>query len=876
MPPNLKILPALLLAVSFFCSGKLLPAADLARINDLMQQLGWPDLSTATYGKVEDGNSVVRMHYSGQAFELSGNAWMLDEPEQLIVTATDLRMPKRDSSWKEVSLDDDLRKAIEFIGQEDFSDYQVNSVGGPLTLLAVGAYANGSKDLAEKLMRALESKSNDPRQLAMLSVCELGERRYLTALARFEESADMAGLRSEIDEILSQFPESWPHHRLIQMVAESLADQSSTSHDQLNAEARSVAEQLAAISDPELEMQVLQSVMHTNWAITGSGLDRSDQFSGSVCLELVNSGAEAIPILTQLIGVDGPTPLVFRWYGNELPNLTFGNNYSDNIDNYYQQMLRPLTVSEIARYLLNPIINQEGRQDNSEIDNRQIVRLATAFYEENANKDRGEILREMVASEDVTKRANAWQSLVSSDNEDDRKLAEELMLEQPVTIETVDYLKAYLSNGSTIDKEFLSAMVARLEELRNSKSFPDEYIDQDNGPDYAQRILENFQLNLKVFHSMVDSSQLDSVVADLAGGDVSAHGLAPLMLHTPGELFDKIMGHLVASDNNVVTNRLLSSLLFFLNYRSDEFSPENVVHAHADTWRKLLNGQDDPGQLQLTNNTAFTAAWFIEAVHNEAYMDYSNVLKLSFGGSKTMGALIAKAMKRVDGADPGSEVISSEAVDADEKAKIKDQLASVNDRQELDSLLSQWTVEQWLAVAEMLSAETELSAKFLQMRHKLQKVRADDDLKSRLSLPQAGSVLAHQSVTELVDSVIQEAKSNRPIKVTIFCPVVPEGVEIFASSSQVDQALAKSFNSTGPMLVCTTMQLTLEPDFMQKLGQTSSNDVLDLADTQQAGQLSEQFNKIIDSIFSADSDTYSGYYIEFTGIPKPSTNPENP
>jgi hypothetical protein len=382
-------------------------------------QLGMPDVTGATYGKVEfthygyagdfglsSGRNIDQLGLSGNGWKLKSlgegsnryvlgavqlldamdmkafEAWQKKQRDAMAKAgaASPQAMPAWDQpampavKWKPGDVAKDVvkvLKALESARDEDSSvawiAYDIKS-GGELLLMAAQLYRAGMKDEANRIADRLFALNKNPRQLLESAVGIIATDQYNQSYGEFRRTRDWAKWYGSLTNLSARFAGSWtmlPGVNQLSGMVKARAGQAAPpplSGEGLAAEDQELARRLAV----EAPVTVGNSFYgHECWIFPQPHHRQMARLAATndAIFAVVNRGLTAVPMLVAMLK-DGTLTLRDRQQGGVYvdPFMSMGMGGEQSGDAMFNSLQRPMTRGEIARSMLQPILLMDERQ----------------------------------------------------------------------------------------------------------------------------------------------------------------------------------------------------------------------------------------------------------------------------------------------------------------------------------------------------------------------------------------------------------------------------------------------------------------------------------------------------------------------------------
>lgn len=517
------------------------PVKDYAKGFQQFYKLGLPDAAKAQYVNVSAYSQDLQAGgYMGGLYELrlAGNGWMLEETPKVrgkfiigncqVLEVYDQAaiMKERMKKWQE-SQKTNQTQAVEFdVSQEDdgktagqwkkadaakdvakiltflkgkseksgrYDQLQYSGGYGTLFLGAVHFHRNGFTNEANEIVGLLFQTAGDPRKVIAQAMNQLADSRYNGAYSAFVKQGDWNALGKELDGLLATFAASWKKAPAVKRLADRVRQQLAQTQvpglpgDGLTDEDKALALELAAAVVPANsaymgygygELWILPSPVQAPRRLQGSSEPKDNILS-----RIRKRGMKSVPLLMAMLKDDYLTKIDMRAIGASQQYESYGSGDEEvgdaQVDAMYNTMRRPASRSDIAMFLLSPLLprkEEEGRRQEK-LGRDELSGECRTWYEANKDKAPLDLARAYFSEGSRQQQQYGMQYLLKKGTETDMAAIEKHFLESPQMFMNSGSVHQYVQTRGEKAKAFLEKYEARLNEqiaAGSNEMFKDE------------------------------------------------------------------------------------------------------------------------------------------------------------------------------------------------------------------------------------------------------------------------------------------------------------------------------------------------------------------------------------------------------------------
>lgn len=758
---------------------------ELADLAARFQEYGLPNVSTATWVRMQACWTPRIEDPLPDDWNASGNAWLLSEtrdevgrPVRCTVMAEGARIadvaerevlsrqpvkavdplappvapvPGDNGYWRAGDPGRDAKKIQRYLETTAWS----HGYGGDETqlgrqaLLAVALWQRGDTTNAVALYKALTAHAGGATNVAAAALNLLADSQYGNLYAEFRRDTDWTAFRDGLRALLARYPEGWHMAPVMQLLLAKVeariaqpapvdsTDMTETDLRQAAAmlELRAIRARRTNYSDP----QVL-------WLVPSAWVDRAPRPLDAE-LEIRARGIEAMPFLLKLVPDDALTTVPCesvtrdRWYRVRLDptlldRLKPGPDRDQWIRKIFDDIDRPATRGEVALAWLREMMPETWQDEYGREEGQKLTDALQNFYQQNHGKTDDELAVAILpgkyssfnklAQDDLLARAQATSIPALEDF---------LTSEKPAKMKPDEG-----ERGLQLDAR--EELLLRYAFLRGAESKPV----LGKFADLLEKTGKDPELVEALKHFPFGAS-----VADLlrsTGGSQDGTGrrlLVAKMDATPlAECVDSVLAGAVASTNPAVR----ANLADLLRRRAGD-RPEAELRAtdHAAEWETLIADESfatgyysDPivvcDRFLALNENLYGGAW--EKVDSDAEHDWQEGARgemtakwfLEKQGAPGRAWLRERVRQRLAGTPeanlppyPVAQIVPAESRLADLRSRFVD----VTNRSAAVQAAAELKPEESAALAVLLQADAEINARLSALANRIEKVTVTGD-----------------------------------------------------------------------------------------------------------------------------------------------------
>ncbi len=321
-------------------------------------------------------------------------------------TITDFTEGKLAGTWEKADLKKDADKITEHIRKEMQKDYFFGKESlGLWFLFAIHLDQKGLKEEANKLAGVLFDAGKGKRIVILQALNAIADSQYGVAYATFKENHDWKSYSASIKKIYATFRKGWKKAAGIKKLSELIAKRA---EGVPVVDVKDLSESDKVLIKELLE-KPLTSIQNSIWVLKEkkhstpekgkeSDGEADEQEEPTVIAKIMDKGMASVPLLIKLLGNDtlvvaDSNDLRMFGGGRFYSNRSSGN--ANDADRIFKQLKRPMTLGEVARRVLDPIVIQEIETDSNgnEIrrssggdDTDEFREVAETWYKANQKK----------------------------------------------------------------------------------------------------------------------------------------------------------------------------------------------------------------------------------------------------------------------------------------------------------------------------------------------------------------------------------------------------------------------------------------------------------------------------------------------------------
>ena len=391
-----------------------------------LSKLGAPDVTKATYVKLDRCWDIDIEDMLDYSFPTSGNAWMLSEsrqegrtpkkasflingmelleftwrPDGAPPVADPLQLPRSPGSspqacWSKARLSCDIQTTkgfLRWVKNEEFPEiYCKPHVCGRLVLFAQQINQLGKTEDARQIFSELILRLGSQEKVTAAGINAVADAQHYGAYRTFLETYDWSAYRENLKALLAKFKGRWNSEGGIKLLLDAIErrlskpDQKTSSLEALSPEDRILAAKMLKMRDLRLAPKYGDSSMM--WLVPSSW--RTDSQATDPDLLIRSKGLNAIPFLLALKNDEALTECdastVFQ-DSNRRFSIREGNEDPNHV---FSRIERPATRGEVAirilREILPKTLTKEAYQDDA------LLEVAKTYYEQRQKATDAEI-----------------------------------------------------------------------------------------------------------------------------------------------------------------------------------------------------------------------------------------------------------------------------------------------------------------------------------------------------------------------------------------------------------------------------------------------------------------------------------------------------
>lgn len=828
------------------------PAKDFGAGFSKFYQLGLPDVTGGTYGRLDVIHYARAGAYDsmfsgrGDQLGLTGNAWkttnlgagsnryvmggirvmdMMDEKtyaewqkrqsEAMAKASATQKMdvamqweepPISAGKWKDVDIRKDVVKVLKMLNNTSddsparWMQHDVQT-GAGLLLAAAQLYRLGMKEEANTIAaRLFAMHQENARQLLQGAVGLIAQEEYSKSYAAFRQSRDWAAWHGSLTNLMTKFSGSWPQAPGVKRLAELVkvrADQPeppALAGEGLTDDDRKLARRLSTEAPPRSP--------YSHYGYSGDcwifpqphqRMQFGPGATNDAMLAIRERGMASIPMLVAMLK-DNSLTLRDRGGGGEFfyGGMEFGRGQGEEqmAEMVFNSIQRPMTRSEIAKGMLQPLLIMDDRQRGElyRMSGEDMAAECEAWYKEYKGKTVDELARIYMEKGDQNQRQYAMNYLMRGKSIDANSAEIEKMLLAMVkeSTDTPYVVQQYVQKRREKASNFVE-QVAALMAATNAPS--------PATTDPRRRMVRRSSRGneretfVKQLRDMVAVASVRDLLRDVLSG-TGAVAVVQMKLQqqisreAPEESLSALLDAAQKTDDPMKRG-ILVSMVAGLKYarpggwddvdeeeamdpatgawKSNKFDPAK----HAAAWNKLL--EDKRGE---DRTVAESAAWAIESLYSEdkpgryGYPSSSEASMVLPGlGARGQELIMERARARLSG-KPVPELPSADKVDEDGRRKLIESVLAAPD---VAATLAKLTMDEQLALSEVGRTNKAVNVKLRPLADSIVEVKIPAELKSAAALEGKlkGRKFDRETVRLLLDASLQLVREGHSFTASI-------------------------------------------------------------------------------------------------------------
>jgi hypothetical protein len=445
---------------------------------------GLPDVKNAEYIKLTMYSSAIGSdNYLRYQAGIDGNAWLLSENKksgkaQIIlnqgaevtvydqqklseeiaekqrkriekskkknrvvhITLNNLNDGKLAGQWNKANLKKDAEKITEHIQKEmKKKHFWGRKSLGSWFLFAIHLNQKGLKKEANKLAGVLFEAGGGKRIVILQALNSLADAQYGAAYAQFKADHNWKKYGENVVKIYNLYKKGWKKAEGVKKLSDLITERLNNSASLKVKGATKDEKKLIT----ELINKKISVIPAGLWILDDKSEDIFDEDDAGAIVKIWKKGIKSVPFLIKLLGNE---TLVVADKDDLRMNTMFRgnivhNNYSfinrSGGDNVFRNMKRPMTLGEIARQMLEPIIGKEDESDTSFHQTmlepgikpaEDFSETCESWYKKNKNKTPIELAEIYIRNGSKAQRANAVAYLLNNNAKDKYQVIENYLL----------------------------------------------------------------------------------------------------------------------------------------------------------------------------------------------------------------------------------------------------------------------------------------------------------------------------------------------------------------------------------------------------------------------------------------------------------------
>jgi len=456
-------------------------------------KFGLPDVKNAKYIKLNMYSSALPSNdYFRYQAKVEGNAWLISENKKsskakivlnqgavatvydqqklaeemaekqrkkiekskkknntITINFRNLTDGKLAGQWNKANLKKDADKITKHIEKEMKKEHfwGKNSLG-IWFLFAIHLNQKGLKKEANKLAGVLFEAGKGKRIVILQALNALADAQYGVVYAQFKADHNWKKYSANVAKIYNLYKKGWKKaegvKKLADLLAKRLDKSSSLEVKGITKEEQKLLQELIDKSTTTIRsgLWVLKDKLKPKES-DDSEVDSNEEESEAIA-KIQDKGMKALPFLIKLLG--NQTLILADKDDIQMNSMfsghTFFHSYSSDIsggDRVFKQMKRPMTLGELAKKILDPIIIQEGESDThfnqmmldpTKDDDDDFCEICESWYKENKDKSPIELARLYIKDGNKNQKANAVSYLLNNNEKDEYPVIEKYLLDE--------------------------------------------------------------------------------------------------------------------------------------------------------------------------------------------------------------------------------------------------------------------------------------------------------------------------------------------------------------------------------------------------------------------------------------------------------------
>ncbi len=838
---------------------------DFSRGFAKLYDIGLPDVAGAEYVKLDVYPSGMNYDYVWAQLGLSGNAWKLPgskvpahfvhgqtqilevyKPEELSKLleeegkaqgkTNDMAKVQRrmrfgmassgrvSGQWQPANLSRDIQKVTEYLEKktdnQNNMDWQLSSGGGgSLFLFAAHVYRQGYTNEAGRMARALFEKAGDKRRILAQGVNQIADGQYTTAYSAFQQTRDWTKFRESLNALATRFPVGWQKAGAVQRLARLIDTQLQTKNapriedKKLSAEDQALA--TALITKPKDWQRNFSP--QSLWIFTPSANENMGipVESDSALKRIRDGGLKSIPLLIALLSDSWLT----EWSTEDVRGHTVSWSTSDSnpmdeemVDRLFRNMNRPATRSDLARFLLSPLLISDEEYSSSidQLNTDDFRAKAEAWYQEHATNTMKDLAQSYLAQGSRDQKEEALKYLIVVLPKEDLPTLQKYLVDDDNPERSLQNVIDYAAVRGKDATAFVDEYIEKIRKARENNA-DEEFHENAASRASAMQYFSNQVLQLK---NLVAGRSVEDTLKAVATGKEKMDSARLLLIQRlknakPDAILEMVLRAAVEAPDPGIRKELIEFLMqtsigrqkMMALYGDATGAAPVEFGLHAELWSKLLEDKRPLTKLSLgpSITMADNAAWWITYL----YGTDANIRKsatLTRLGRRGQDLMLEQARLRLEGKSESDlpPVPSADALTSTNRQEMIRSLTAAGADQ-IPAVVAKWNLNEWLAAAEEAGKNTSLNQKLLPIAQRITKADAPADKKIAEKIKgYEGRLLDRKIVEELLDLCRQEVGEGRPLVVIVQRQACLDGVILQIQPPPADDqpGLSRLFRAT--------------------------------------------------------------------------------
>ena len=660
-------------------------------------------------------------------------------------------------NWQAADLSADVRTLIQSLDEpveENDDDGRLKCDAASLFLFAAHLYNRGLTVEANHIISRLIQRTGDSQKLAGIAIHRIAEAQYRKVYEEFEHNGNWAQYLSAMEAMLGRFGRTWRHAPVVEkvagMVRQHLRQKSvpALTETGLTEEDVFIA---TSLGQSQTVINPHHAVFSGWWgwvddAVVAGRPAPAKDLAGPLTL-IQQRGHQAVPLLAALLKDEwlvrtrstAPEPDLHPDWDEEPPGSEQSARHLDSIP-------RPWSRGEIARRILEPLgLDREAvRRGGTATGLGDLAQRSRSWYEQHQTATRAELRRERLAGG----HPEPLNFLLNSPEPADRAVVESYLMNTNKLLNSLWVVTEYAEQQGAPVKPFVRKYLAEVNKLPSLLPKWAERNARRNASLLKQRE-ERLRADIRTLEDMVSDQTVEQVLQQVVWTPTKLttrqiHTLgrvlkAKLAQEEPGRALAVLLQACLKTSDDPLAEFLIHTASMLRWDRVREWWATGVprlkpgaftIETHGALWRQVM--------AQERRGTSRSDYWGGDALpfkvqvavalerfysHPKPWRDEADTVAAQFLGAKAHAVTVQRALARLAGkpvADlPG---YPTKATIGTARVAHIGRLLRESTQETQHEIASQLSLDELLAVPDLVSADRRLNEKLVPASHRVQNV----------------------------------------------------------------------------------------------------------------------------------------------------------